>query len=74
MDCIFCSLKSTGVVNNTEYLIGDDGWTSLYAAKDKDNKLYIYASGETITSWYYPKYCPECGRKINDGELKERID
>lgn len=68
MDCPLCSLE------NTEHVIGDDGWTSLYVAKDKDNKLFIYASGETISSWYYPKYCPECGKQINCGPLAERID
>lgn len=74
MDCVFCSLKSDGKVNETEMQIGNSSWVGLYVCKDRNNKLYIYASGEENTDWYYPKFCPECGKQINNGSLEERID
>lgn len=37
-------------------------WVTLYACKDKDNRLAIYASAECYTDLYYPDYCPECGK------------
>lgn len=42
-------------------------WVTLYACKDKDDRLAIYGSAECFTDLYYPKYCPECGKRINEG-------
>ena len=39
-------------------------WTWLKACKDKDNRLALYAVGDSDTELYYQKFCPECGRKL----------
>lgn len=39
------------------------GYAGLYMGVNKDGSYYIAASGDDRV-WYYPKYCPECGRKL----------
>lgn len=31
---------------------------------DENGKYIIFAIGEETSNYYYPKYCPECGRKL----------
>lgn len=40
-------------------------FTTLYACKDKENRLALYGSGEDWTELYYPRFCPECGRELS---------
>lgn len=42
------------------------GWTSLYIGVNSNNKIVMRACGDDYTNDYYPKYCPECGRKLRD--------
>jgi hypothetical protein len=42
-------------------------WTAIYVAVTVDNKIVLRACGEDYTDDYYPNYCPECGRKLNEG-------
>lgn len=71
-ECKICSCKpyfySDGMYS--EYESGIDlamgGWTSLRAGKDANNKIIMYGQGDGLTKLYYPKYCPECGRKLHD--------
>lgn len=71
-ECKICGLKpqfySDGTYNRydsaVELTFG--GWTSVYVAKDENDKVYIYGCGDDYTENYYPKYCPECGRKLHD--------
>ncbi len=39
-------------------------YIELYAVLDENFKLYIEASAEDFAGPYYPKFCPECGRKL----------
>ena len=55
--CEFCNTKKEIPIEkgyNINLLIG----------KDTENKLYFRAVGEDYTDMYYPKYCPECGKKL----------
>lgn len=40
------------------------GWTSLIRGVDETGKVFIIAEGEDDSDRYYPKFCPECGRKL----------
>lgn len=42
------------------------GWTTLERGVDKDNRTFIVAVGDDETDRYYPKFCPECGRKLEN--------
>lgn len=61
--CKICSIRN-GAVSKTEIEIATDGYESLYAVWRKD-VLFIEAYGEGCPS-YNPKFCPECGRKVNE--------
>jgi len=37
---------------------------SLLHGVDRDNRLFIFARSDDDTDRYYPRFCPECGRKI----------
>lgn len=41
-------------------------WISLRACKDKYDRLAIYATAEDDTDFYYPNFCPECGRRLKE--------
>lgn len=38
-------------------------WTKMRMGVSPDHRYYIAAYGDD-RAWYYPKYCPECGRKL----------
>lgn len=42
------------------------GWTTLERGVDADNHTLIIAVGDDETDRYYPKFCPECGRKLEN--------
>ena len=44
----------------------ESGWTGLRMGVLRDGKFYIAATGDN-QAFYYPKYCPECGRRLTDG-------
>ncbi len=66
----------------------NDGGSSTIGISDEDFRLFINSGmGEAINievcQWginkrwntiakYYPKYCPECGRKLSEYEIAER--
>jgi hypothetical protein len=41
----------------------ESGWTGLRMGVLRDGKFYIAATGDD-RAFYYPKYCPECGRLL----------
>lgn len=41
---------------------GSGPW--LIACKDPDNRLALHALCDDGAELYYPKFCPECGRKL----------
>lgn len=42
------------------------GRTCLYIGVDVDGNTVMRACGDDYTSDYHPKYCPECGRRLNE--------
>ena len=68
--CRYCSMIPK-YDNDNEYNYWDNeleiaeqsGFTTLYIGIEQDGKMYIAASGDD-RAFYYPKYCPECGRKL----------
>ena len=70
--CKICGIKpsfySDGLHNLFDSCIDlvNGGWTAVRAGKDKENKVIIYGQGDGETDLYYPKYCPECGRKLTN--------
>ena len=63
MDKTQCKLCSLDI--RKEFCLADSSWCYLYARKDENGRLYLDAEGETMTDEYYPKYCPECGKKLD---------
>lgn len=73
-ECPLCSIKPYFYSDRIEGLIwsqyesskvlSSGPWSWLKACKDKDNRLALYAVGDEDTELYYPKFCPECGRKL----------
>jgi hypothetical protein len=59
--CAICD----GIKTYTEKELKYAHWTALYIGKNGDDTCYIYAQGDAITEYYYPKFCPECGRRVN---------
>ena len=39
-------------------------WTTLNLGIQHDGKYVLWACGEDRAE-YFPKYCPECGRRLN---------
>lgn len=42
------------------------GYTAVRACKDEAGRTAIYASGDDYSELYYPRFCPECGRKLKE--------
>lgn len=68
--CKICGCKPYFDHNESYSLFGSSielasgGWTDLRAGKNENNKVIMYGLGDGETDLYYPKYCPECGRKL----------
>lgn len=39
-------------------------WTSLERGVDKEGKIFMIAVGDDESAYYYPEFCPDCGRKL----------
>ena len=48
---------------DNEIAVAEGGWTAMYIGVDADGAVRLTASGDDRAD-YYPKYCPECGRRI----------
>ena len=58
MSCWFCD-------NEHSYIVLETGWwISLVRGVTEDGRICIHADAEDSTDNYYPKFCPECGRKL----------
>jgi len=78
MSCKFCEIRKYDPnnygKNNINVLLGKGEYSACYIGialpnkNDKLNHLAIWGEGDDETSYYYPRYCPECGRKINENE------
>jgi len=51
--------------DNEIEIADESGFTTIYFGVSQNGKYYISASGDD-RAFYYPKYCPECGRSLND--------
>lgn len=56
-----------GIRENAEITRG--GWTIVSIGVDKNGRIAIMGEGDDYTDHYYPKFCPECGRKLKGGYL-----
>lgn len=71
--CKYCNQKpkfiyvyGISVLNSDiEIVRGKDSYAALMMGPDEDGNLRMYASGENESDNYYPKFCPECGRKLS---------
>lgn len=61
MGCEFCDINQC---EEPERKVVDGMWAQLMADFDKSGRVFLYASGDDYSDPYYPKYCPECGRKL----------
>lgn len=66
MGCKFCNRKvkldKQGIYyafNNEKYFL-----TGACVGVDSQGKVYLESYGDDYSDRYYPKYCPECGRKL----------
>lgn len=70
--CPFCHQKPVffkNLVGELNYCacqkeLSSGGWTTLYIGVDRIGHTVLRACGEDCTDDYYPKFCPECGRKL----------
>lgn len=54
-----CTAFSIAQKNNRETQPNSGG-------RDYSGNIYLVAVSEDDEERYYPKYCPECGRKLHD--------
>lgn len=64
MKCNFCQMIGT------HDLLESGAWTQLKTECAGTREMIIYMEG--VTGAYYPRYCPECGRRINY-EIRESL-
>lgn len=69
MSCKYCSRKPELFHDGSfdewenEETIASGSWTSMSVGVDADGRMRLVAVGDGRAE-YYPKYCPECGRKL----------
>lgn len=69
--CKYCSRKPifdrSGSFSDwdNEEEIANGPWTTMYIGVDMRGRLRLTAVGDGRAD-YFPKYCPECGRKTED--------
>lgn len=51
------------IYKNSETIASGD-WIGLFKGIDPEGELIIFAEGDMRTDFYYPKFCPECGRDL----------
>ncbi len=67
--CEFCSQKpviSEGVYDycESQIEISTGCWISMYIGANENGEVVMRACADDSTDDYHPKYCPECGRKL----------
>lgn len=71
MSCKYCDRKPVYDPHGNyrdfenEEIIRCGDWSSLGMGVDEKGKIFIVAHGDGPT-YYYPKFCPECGEKMKD--------
>ena len=57
----YCGFGETVLDDSVE--LSNATWTSIKFGIQHNGRYVIWASGDDRAE-YYPKYCPECGRKL----------
>lgn len=65
--CEWCTGNGTEIVTFGDY-------TTLYRGSYGPREVFIFASGDATTPSYHPRYCPECGRRVNEDIRNEDDD
>ena len=50
----------------SSYVLVSGCYDELRAGADRDGRIVLWALGEGESDFYYPNYCPECGRKLKN--------
>lgn len=73
--CKFCERKPVineefnafFIFENCETLVAGEGaYEEIGIGVDKNGNLLLIAFGMNQSDYYYPKFCPECGRKLQE--------
>ena len=59
-----CGKRCYSLCKSTEDIV-DGMWAHLCAGVDENGNLIMVAMGDDESDFYYPKFCPECGRQLN---------
>lgn len=71
--CDFCKIRKynpNSFIDNLNTCLCNSDLTAVEIGiarpddNDSTNRIAIWGSGEDSTDYYYPKFCPECGRKL----------
>ena len=57
--CVFCQ-------SGKHFVLVEGNYSTLGVNCDSENRIFMYGSGDDETDYYYPRYCPNCGRRINE--------
>lgn len=60
--CAYCNPREMG----SRFLVADGGYTSLYLEIIDEDRIGMYGVGDDYTDYYFPKFCPECGRRLRE--------
>ena len=66
--CNYCQKDKIEPMDYVE--LSKSEYIALFLRPLKDDGMVLVAMGEGETK-YYPKFCPECGRKVNGKLYKE---
>lgn len=60
---------------NNALALATHAYVTIYGCKGKNGNIFLVGDDENAT-FYYPKYCPECGRRLydNDKEREEMLE
>lgn len=67
--CEFCDIKydpskELGFEREQRFAVVPYCYVQLLRGIDEDGRIFMVASGEDETCYYYPKFCPDCGKKL----------
>ena len=69
--CKYCTQRAKFRKNGffadweNEITVSEGAYTLVTIGVDKNNRIRIRGLGDDEAN-YYPKYCPECGRRLED--------
>ena len=60
--CAYCNPREIG----SKFLVADGSYTALYLEIIDEDRIGMYGAGDDYTDYYFPKFCPECGRRLRE--------